>query len=109
MKSVHTFKVGDLVLLRKHNKDKLELKWETNYRIIRLPHLWSAVVENQFTGRTKRCNVSDLKIKHPAEDWDIKPATIGRAARFVNHPDLMLTLSQIKLMMLLNHPQIYTT
>ena len=86
-KSVHTFKVGDLVLLRKHNKDKLELKWEPNYKIIRLPHLWSAVVENQFTGRTKRCNVSDLKIKHPAEDWDIKPATIGRAARFVNHPD----------------------
>ena len=86
-KSVHTFKVGDLVLLRKHNKDKPELNWETNYRIIRLPHLWSAVVENQFTGRTKRCNVSDLKIKHPAEDWDLKPATIGRAARFVNHPD----------------------
>ena len=53
-KSVHTFKVGDLVLLRKHNKDKLELKWEPNYRIIRFPHLWSVVVENQFTGRTKR-------------------------------------------------------
>ena len=84
---MHTFKVGDLVLLRKHNKDKLELKWEPNYRIIRFPHLWSAVVENQFTGRTNRCNVSDLKIKHPAEDWDLKPATVGRAARFVNHPD----------------------
>ena len=83
-KSVHTFKVGDLVLLRKHNKDKL--KWEPNYRITRLPHLWSAV-DNQFTGRTKRCNVSDLKIKHPGEDWDLKPATIGRAARFVNHLD----------------------
>ena len=69
------------------NKDKLELKWEPNYRIIRFPHLWSAVVENQFTGRTKRCNVSDLKIKHQAEDWDLKPATLGRAARFVNHPD----------------------
>ena len=45
------------------------------------------MVENQFTGRTKRCNISDLKIKHPVEDWDLKPATIGRAARFVNHPD----------------------
>ena len=31
-KSTHTFKVGDLVLLRKQ-KDKLELKWEPNYRI----------------------------------------------------------------------------
>ena len=86
-KSVHTFKVGDLVLLRKNNKDKLELKWEPNYRITRLSHFWSAVVENQFTGRTKRCNVSDLMTKHPAKDWDLKPATIGRAARFVNHPD----------------------
>ena len=35
----------------------------------------------------KRCNITDLKIKHPSEDWDLKPATIGRAARFVNHPD----------------------
>ena len=33
-KSTHTFKVGDLVLLKKHNKDKLELKWEPNYRIL---------------------------------------------------------------------------
>ena len=47
-KSTHTYKVGDLVLLRKHNKDKLELKWEPNYRIIKLPHKMSAIVENQF-------------------------------------------------------------
>ena len=49
--------------------------------------MWTAVIENQSTGRTKRCNISDLKIKHPAEDWNLKPATIGRAAKFVNHPD----------------------
>ena len=47
----------------------------------------SAIVENQCTGRTKRCNITDLKIKHPYEDWELKPATIGRAARLVNHPD----------------------
>ena len=58
-KSTHTFKVCDLVLLRKHNKDKLELKWEPNYRIIKLPHKMSAIVDNQFTGRTKRCNITD--------------------------------------------------
>ena len=86
-KSPHTFKVGDLVLYQKHNKEKLDLKWEPNYRIIKLPHLWTTVIENQSTGRTKRCNISDLKIKHPAEDWNLKPATIGRAAKFVNHPD----------------------
>ena len=86
-KSTHTFKVGDLVLLKKHNKEKLDLKWEPNYRIIKLPHQWSAVVENQFTGKAKRCNIGDLKIKHPYEDWNLKPATVGRAARFINHPD----------------------
>lgn len=86
-KSTHIFKVGDLVLLKKHNKEKLELKWEPNYRIVKLPSPWSAIVENQSTGRTKRCNIGDLKIKHPSENWDLKPGTVGRAARFVNHPD----------------------
>ena len=57
-KSTHTFKVGDLVLYQKHNKEKLDLKWEPNYRIIKLSHLWTAVIENQSTGRTKRCNIS---------------------------------------------------
>ena len=84
-KSTHTFKVGDLVLLKKHNKEKLDLKWQPNYRIIK--HQWSAVVEKQFTGKAKRCNIGDLKLKHPHEDWNLKPATGGRAARFINHPD----------------------
>ena len=85
--STHTFKVGDLVLLRKHNIDKLELKFEPNYRIIKLPSAWSAVVENQLSGKNKRCNIGDLKLKHPSEDWGLKPSSIGRAAKFVNHPD----------------------
>ena len=76
-----------LVLLKKHNKEKLELKWEPNYRIIKFPSLWSAIVEDQSNGRTKRYNIADLKIKHPSEDWDLKPGTVGRAARFVNHPE----------------------
>ena len=28
-----------------------------------------------------------FKPKCPAEDWDIKPSSIGRAARFINHLD----------------------
>ena len=31
--------------------------------------------------------MGDLKHKHPSEDWELKPDPIGRAARFVNHPD----------------------
>ena len=86
-RSIHTFKVGGLVLLRKHNVDKLELKWEPNYRIIKLPSAWSAVVENQLSGKNKRCNIGDLKLKHPSEDLELKPSSIGKAAKFVNHSD----------------------
>ena len=46
----HTFKVGDLVLLRKHNVDNMELKRDPNYRIVTLPSAWSALVENQLSG-----------------------------------------------------------
>ena len=44
-------------------------------------------MENQANGKTKRCDIADLKIKHPSEDWDLKPGSVGRAARFVNHPE----------------------
>ena len=48
---------------------------------------WSAVVVNQISRKTKCCNGDDLKPKHPSEDWEIKPCSIGRAAKFINHPD----------------------
>ena len=48
---------------------------------------WSAVVENQISRKIKHCNVGDLKPKHSSEDWEIKPCSIGRAAKFINHPD----------------------
>ena len=51
-RSTNTFKVGDLFLLRKHNVDILELKWQPNYRIVILPSAWSAVVENQLSGKS---------------------------------------------------------
>ena len=47
---------------------------------------WSAVVENQISGKTKRCNVGDLKPTHFSMDWELKPSPIGRAARLINHP-----------------------
>ena len=41
-RSTHTFKIANLVLLRKPNVDEMELKWEPNYRIVKLPSAWSA-------------------------------------------------------------------
>ena len=71
----------------------MELKWESNYRIVKLPSVWQAVVENQLSGKSKRYNIGDLKLNHLSEDWELKPSSIGRAAKFVNHPDNYLTLT----------------
>ena len=86
-RATHKYQVGNLVLLEKHIADNMDLRWESNYRVIRLMSPWSAVVENQISGKTKQCNVGDLKPKHPIKDWELKPSTIGRAARFINHSD----------------------
>ena len=56
-RATHKFQVGDLVLLKKHNADKMDLRWEPNYRVVRLMSPWLAVVENQMSGKTKRCNL----------------------------------------------------
>ena len=84
-----------MVLLKNHNADKMDLRWEPNYRVIILMSLWSAVVENQISSKTKCCNVGDLNPKHPTEDWEIKPSSIGRAARFINHPDHLPVVDMI--------------
>ena len=65
----------------------MDLKWEPIYRVIRLQTPWSVLVENQVSGKARHCNVADLKPKHPTEDWELKPSSIGRATRFINHPD----------------------
>ena len=76
-----------MVLIKKHNTDKMDLRWGPNYRVVRLTSPWSAVVENQINGKTKQYKVGDLKPKHPSKDWELKPTSIGRATRFMNHPD----------------------
>ena len=84
--SEHSFKVGDSVLLYKHNKDKLELQWEPGYRIVKHQSDWTAKITNKNTGEPKRVNIRDLKLKDPAEDWELKAEDMGRGAKFVNNP-----------------------
>ena len=78
--------VTDPVLVKKHNKAKLELKWQPGYTTIKLPTDWTPVVENQLTGKSTCCNVTDLKLKLPEKDWLLKAEDVGRAATFVNNP-----------------------
>ena len=86
-KATHKFQVRDLVLLKKHNADKMDLWWEPNCKVIRLTSPWSAIVENQMSRKMKCCNVGDLKPKHHAEDWTLESCSGGRATRFINHPN----------------------
>ena len=65
----------------------MELKWEPNYGIVKLPSAWLPVVENQLCEKGKTCNIGDLKFEHPFEDWELKPSSIGRGAKFINHLD----------------------
>ena len=74
-------------MVKKHNKARLELKWEPGYRIITLPTDWTAVPENQLTGSSRCCSVTDLKLKLPEEDWLLKADDVGRGTKSVNHPD----------------------
>ena len=53
-RSTHQFKVGDLVLLKKHQGDKMDLKWVPNYRVIKLTSDWSAIVDNQTNVKNQK-------------------------------------------------------
>ena len=65
----------------------MDLRWEPNYRVIRLKSLWSVLMENQISGKTKCCNIGNCKAKYPSEDWTQQPSPISRAARFISPPD----------------------
>ena len=52
-RATHKYKVSDMVLLKKHSAEKMDLEWEPNYRVVRLMFPWSAVLENQINGKTK--------------------------------------------------------
>ena len=85
-KATQEFWVGDLVLLKKHNADKMDLRWEPNYQVVKLKSPWSVLVENQISSKTKCWNISDLKAQHPSEDWTLWLSPISTAMRFINHP-----------------------
>ena len=73
--------------LRNTTKQSWNFKWVPGYRIMKLPTDWTAVIENQLTGSSRQCNVTDLKLKLPEKDWLLKADNVGKAAKFVNHSD----------------------
>ena len=66
--SHQNFQIGDLVLGKKHNKEKFELKWEPGYRTIDFPTKWTVRVRNKESGEPRCFNIKDLRHKDPAAD-----------------------------------------
>ena len=64
----HKFQIGDLVIVKKHSKEKLKLTWEPGYRIIDFPIKWSARVRIKESGEPLCCNAKDVKLKDHTED-----------------------------------------
>ena len=63
--------------LSKCNKEKLELKWESAYRIVGFPTKWTARVRNKESWKPKHCNIKDIKLKDPGEDWELRLKALG--------------------------------
>ena len=72
-RSTHPFKVGDLVLLKKHQGDKMDLKWVPNYRVIKLTSSWSAIVENQPLAKPKGAIWVTSKVNIPPRIGNSSP------------------------------------
>ena len=77
-KSIHIFNIGDLVILKKHSVDKMELKWEPNYRIVKLPSAWSAVAENQLSGKSKDATLMTSKLNTPVKIGNLSQAPVEK-------------------------------
>jgi len=85
--SIPDFRVGDLVLYKNHQPSQWDLKWHTGYRVINVINDRCVEIENQSSGRKRKCNISDLKHKLPAENWSPQTQFFGRRAVYVNDPD----------------------
>ena len=87
-----TFQVGDHVYFKNKQPGKWDLKWRPGYWIVHFEHNGHYIhIENQATGRTRSCNVTDIILEPPVEFWNID-TLFGRASRYINHPANLPTI-----------------
>ena len=86
------FHIGDCVYFKNKQPGKWDLKWRPSYRIVRIEHNRHYIqVENQATGKTWSCNVSNIILEPPAKFWNVD-TQFGRASRYINHPSNLPTI-----------------
>ena len=71
---------------------KWDLKWQPRYWIVRIEHNGYYIhIENQATGKTQSCNITDIILEPPIEFWNID-TQFGKASCYINHPSNLPTI-----------------
>ena len=86
------FQVGDHVYFKNKQPGKWDLKWRPRYRIVCIECNGHFIhIENQATGKTQSCNVTDIILEPPIEFWNID-TQFSRASHYINHPANLPTI-----------------
>ena len=87
-----TFQVGDHVYFKNKQPGKWDLKWRPRYWIVHIECNGHFIhIENQATGKTQSCNITDIILDPPVEFWNID-TQFGRASHYINHPANLPTI-----------------
>ena len=87
-----TFQVGDCVYFKNKQPGKWDLKWRPDYQIVCTEHNGHFIhIDNQATGKTRFCNITDIILGPPVEFWNVD-TQFGRASCYINHPANLPTI-----------------
>ena len=80
-----SFQVGDYVYFKNKQPGKWDLKWRPRYRIVCIECNGHFIhIENQATGKTQSCNVTDIILEPFVEFWNVD-TQFSRASCYINH------------------------
>ena len=91
-RSSHTFKVGDLVLLRKHNVDKMELNGGQITGLLNSPQPGQLLRTNSV-GKVKDATLVTLNLNAPLRIGNENPAQLEELANLLTILIIYLTLT----------------
>ena len=86
------FQVGHHVYFKNKQPGKWDLKWRPRYWIVRIECNGHYIhIENQATGKTWSCNVTDIILEPTVKFWNIN-TQFGRESCYINHPANLPTI-----------------
>ena len=84
--------VRDHVYFKNKQPGKWDLKLRTSYLIVCIEHIGHFIhIENQATGKTQSCNITDIILEPEIKFWNID-TQFGRASCYINHPANLPTI-----------------